>query len=121
MEPWLSSGPAVHAQLLSCVRLFANPWIVAHQAPLSVGFSGQAYWSGLPFPAPGYLPATGIEPTRPASAARFFTNSATWEALWANRSVQPSPSVVWDSLGPHGLQHTRLPCPSPTPGANRGF
>ena len=120
MEPWLSSGPAACTQLLSCVRLFANPWIVAHQTPLSKGFSGQEYWSGLPFPAPGDLPDTGMEPMRPALAGRFFTNSATWEALWADQSVRSSPSVVWGSLGPHGLQHTRLPCP-PTPGASRGF
>ena len=120
MEPWLSSGPAVCTQLLSCVRLFANPWIVAHQTPLSKGFSGQEYWSGLPFPAPGDLPDTGMEPMRPALAGRFFTNFATWEALWADQSARSSPSVMWDSLGPHGLQHSRLPCP-PTPGASRGF
>ena len=41
---------------LSCVRLFATPWIVAYQAPLSMGFSRQEYWSGLPFPSPGHLP-----------------------------------------------------------------
>ena len=37
---------------LSCVQLFATPWTVAHQAPLSMGFSRQEYWSGLPFPSP---------------------------------------------------------------------
>ena len=46
----------------SCIQLFATPWTVAHQAPLSMGFSRQEYWSGLPFPPPGDLPNTGIKP-----------------------------------------------------------
>ena len=50
---------------LSRVRLFAAPWTVAYQAPLSVGFSRQYYWSGLPFPSPGDLPKPGIEPRSP--------------------------------------------------------
>ena len=54
---------------LSRVRLFATPWTVAHQAPLSMGFSGQEYWSGLPFPSPGDLPNPGIEPGSPALQA----------------------------------------------------
>ena len=47
---------------LSHVQLFATPWTVAHQAPLSLEFSRQEYWSGLPFPSPGDLPDPGIEP-----------------------------------------------------------
>ena len=54
----------------SRVRLFATPWTVAHQAPLSMGFSGQEYWSGLPFPPPRDLPNPGIEPQSPALAGR---------------------------------------------------
>ena len=46
---------------LSCVRLSATPWTVAHQAPPSVGFSRQDYWSRLPFPSPGDLPNPGID------------------------------------------------------------
>ena len=46
--------------------LFATPWTVAHQAPLSMGFSRQEYWSGLPCPSPGDLPKPGIKPRRPA-------------------------------------------------------
>ena len=46
----------------SCVQLFVTPWTVARQAPLSMGFSRQEYWSGLPFPSPGDLPDPGIEP-----------------------------------------------------------
>ena len=51
---------------LSRVRLFATPWTVAYQAPPSMGFSRQEYWSGLPFPSPGDLPNPGIEPVSPA-------------------------------------------------------
>ena len=50
----------------SHVQLFATPWTVAHQAPLSMGLSRQEYWSGLPFPSPGDLPDPGIEPRSPA-------------------------------------------------------
>ena len=52
----------VHTKLLSHVRLFATSWTVAHQAPLSMGFSRQEYWSGLPSPPPGDLPDPGTEP-----------------------------------------------------------
>ena len=50
---------------LSHVWLFATPWTVAYQTPLSMGFSRQEYWSGLPFPSPGDLPDLGIEPKSP--------------------------------------------------------
>ena len=56
-------------KLLSCVQLFATPWTVAYQAPLSMGFSRQECWSGLPFPSPGDLPDPGIEPGSPALRA----------------------------------------------------
>ena len=59
----------VKVKSLSRVRLFANLWTVAHQAPLSLGFSRQEYWSGLPFPSPGDLPNPGIEPGSPALQA----------------------------------------------------
>ena len=54
---------------LSHVRLFATPWTVAYQAPPSMGFSRQEYWSGLPFPPPGDLPNPGIEPGSPTLQA----------------------------------------------------
>ena len=50
---------------LSCVRLFATPWTVACQALLSMGFSKQEYWSGLPFPSPGDFPHPGIKSGSP--------------------------------------------------------
>ena len=56
----------VKVKSFSCVRLFSTPWTVAYQAPLSMGFSRQEYWCGLPFPSPGDLPNPGIEPGSPA-------------------------------------------------------
>ena len=66
-----------------CVQLFATLWTVAQQAPLSMGFSRQEYWSGLSCLPPGDLPNPGSETmslTPPALAGRLFTTSATWEA-----------------------------------------
>ena len=54
---------------LSRVQLFATLWTVAHQAPRSMGFSRQEYWSGLPCPPPGDLPDPQIEPVSPVAAA----------------------------------------------------
>ena len=54
---------------LSCVRLFATPWTVAYQGPLSMAFSRQEYWSGFPFPSPGDLLDTGIKTQSPALQA----------------------------------------------------
>ena len=67
----------------SCVQFFMTLWTIAHQAPLSMGFSRREQWSGLPFPTPGDLPDPGIEPVSlmsPALACGFFTTSTTWEA-----------------------------------------
>ena len=63
----------VVVQSLSHVRLFATPWTVAHQAPLSMVFPRQEHWSELPFPSPGDLPNPGINPAFPALAGGFFT------------------------------------------------
>ena len=69
----------------SCLE---NPMdCIAHQAPLSTGFSRQEYWGGLPFPPPGDLPDPGIEPMSPALAGRFFTITDTWEAPVKSYSV----------------------------------
>ena len=62
----------VKVKSLSRVGLFATPWTVAHQAPLSMGFSRQEYWNGLPFPFPGDLPDPGIEPGSPAFQAVLY-------------------------------------------------
>ena len=72
--------------VLSCfshAQLFAILWTEAHQAPLSIGFSRQEYWSGWSFPLPGDLPSPESKPMSlpfPALAGRLFAPSATWEA-----------------------------------------
>ena len=58
---------------VGCVQVFATLWTVAHQVPLSTGFSRQQYWSGFPFLPPGDLPDPAIKPTSPALAGEFFT------------------------------------------------
>ena len=66
------------------VQLFETLWAVAHQAPLSMGFSRKEYWSGLPCPPLRDLPDPGIETTSlmsPALAGEFFTTTATQEVL----------------------------------------
>ena len=73
----------MHGSMLSSfsrVRLFVTAWTVAHQASLSLGFSRQEYWNGLPFPSPGDLPNPGIEP-----------ESLTFPALQAGSLVLAPP------------------------------
>ena len=72
-------------RLKSCPTL-CNPWTVALRASLSMGFSRQEYWRGLPFPHSGDVPNPGIKPEflmSPALAGRFFTTSITWETKTA--------------------------------------
>ena len=64
----------VKVKLLSRVRLFATLWTVAYQASLSMGFSRQEYWNGLPFPSPGDPPNSEIEPGSPALEADALTS-----------------------------------------------
>ena len=66
----------VRAQLLSRVQLFAIPWTVAHQTPLSMQLPRQEYWIKLPFPPPGDLPDPGIKLVSPVLAGGFFTTAS---------------------------------------------
>ena len=95
-----TNGGSVRVCSVTSVWLSVTPWTVAHQAPLSMGFSRQEYWSGLPCPPPGDLPDSGIEPESlmsPALAGRFFTTSATWEA----HNTHNRPQIQsWYSLPP---------------------
>ena len=108
----------LRAQLLSYVWLFAAPWSVVHQVPLSRGFPKQEYWSELPFPPPGDLPDPEIESVSPAllHCQWILYHWDTWKTPLY--SVQFSCSVVSDSLWPHESQHARPPCPSPNPGVH---
>ena len=131
-----SSGLAcMHAKLLQFC-LFVTTWNVACQAPLSMGFSWQKYWSEWPSPPPGDPPDPQMEPESfmsPALAAMFFTTSSTWEAHnWGLISINSLPLEVteWPSLGQcdstgssgdsesflpdrRGRAHESTPLPSP--------
>ena len=79
MTSWVSISPVLNH--FSRVQLFVTLWTVPHQVPLSMGFSRQEYWSGLPSLPPGDLPDPGIKPvslTSPALVGEFFTTSATF-------------------------------------------
>ena len=94
--------------VLRYVQLFATPWIVAHQAPLSMGFSQQEFWSELPFPPPGDLPDPGIKIqslASPVLAGWFFTTSTTWVEGMAS-----SYSLCMEFLTAYRPQ-----CPPPSP------
>ena len=79
----------------SCVWLFATLWTVAHQAPPSMGFSKQEYWSGLLCPPPGDLPDPGIEPSSPTLQADSLPLSH-WESPWA--CLKPPLGLISDLL-----------------------
>ena len=83
--------PAYTLCWFSRVRLFATLWVVAHQAPLSMGFSRPEYWSGLP----RALPEWNLSLVSPALAGRFFSTSAIWESKYSR------PPTSWVSLPPH--------------------
>ena len=111
LSVWYSnSGCACMLGHFTCVWLFATLWTVAHQAPLSMGFSKQEYWSGLPCSPPEYLSDSGIKPaalTSRSLAGGFFTTSATWEAPnGGHMSLQADLhyfilQVYWGSLHTH--------------------
>ena len=87
--------------MLSHVQLVVTPWTVAHQAPPSMGFSRQEYWSGLPCPSPGDLPDPGIEPRSPVLEADTLTSEPPrkpyvyipWPLQAANRILVPQSRI----------------------------
>ena len=83
----LSALTKVTVMSLSHVRLFATPWTVAYQAPLSMGFSSQEYWNGLPFPSPGYLSDPGIEPMSLAFWTDALLSEVSREALYKAKKI----------------------------------
>ena len=90
-----------------CIHIYVTPWTVAHQAPPSMGFSRQEYWSGLPFPSPGDLPEPGIKPRSPALQADVLTSEPPGKPyiyMWWNitqplkkNKIMPS-AATWMSL-----------------------
>ena len=99
----------------SRVQLFVIPWTAARQAPLSLGFSRQEYWNGLPFPPLGDFPDPGIKPgslISPVLAGGFFTTSATWElqAWYFQPYSAPEVEGLWPRLVPWDcLSHSEWP------------
>ena len=82
----------------SVVSNSVSPWTVAHQAPLSIGFSRQEYWSGLPFPSPEDLPDPGIEPGSPALEADSFPSKPPGKPRLKARPSQKQGSLETDSV-----------------------
>ena len=80
----------VYMKSLSRVQLFATLWTIACQAPPSMGFFRQEYWSRLPFSSPGDLPDPGIEPTSPALWVDYFYHFATREVQELRREALKS-------------------------------
>ena len=73
--------PTSFSEVTQCVQLFVTPWTIACQAPPSMGFSRQEYWSGLPFPSPGDLPDPGIKPKPPALQANSLPSESPGKSL----------------------------------------
>ena len=115
----------------SVVSSFATPWTVAHQAPLSMGFPRQEYWSGLPFPSPGDLPHPGIKLRSPSLASRFFTTTPPGKpfnflplikfSLSANctPTLQPTQTCIHTHTYTHTHTHSSLNHQKKCPGSNQ--
>ena len=82
------------------VQLFATPWTVGHQAPPSMGFSRQEYWSGLPFSSPRDLPDPGIEPRSPALQADALTSEPLGNPLFVDEGKELSRVSFTKALNP---------------------
>ena len=79
---------ALHAYSVTSVASNSvTPWTVAHQAPLSMGFSRPGYWNGLPYCPPGDVPNSGIEPTSPALADGFFSIELPGKPIYITESL----------------------------------
>ena len=100
----------------SCIRLSATPWNVAHQSPLSMGFSWQENWCGLPCPPPGHLPSPGIEPVSPVFpilAGGFFITSTTQAApLSRYYHTKSSKEKIIICSQPSSIPHSGFPAGS---------
>ena len=94
----LLQGPSLQTRMGGrkyTIVKFATPWTVARQAPLSMGFSRQEYWSGLWFPSPGGLPDPRIEPTSPASPALQADSLPPGKASY---TISDTLSLEWDII-----------------------
>ena len=105
----MASGPSTSWQidrsewvkLFSCVLLFATPWSVAHQAPQSMEFSRQEYWSGLPFSSPGDLPNPGIESGSPTLQADALSSEPPRKHQRDGETVETVSDFIFGGLQNH--------------------
>ena len=107
-------GFCLHSCCCGLVQLFRNPWIVAQQVPLSMGFSRQEDWSGLPFPSPGDLSDPGTETLSPALAGGFFTTEPPGQSFIPVQfssvaQLCPTPCDPMNCSTPSLLVHHQLP------------
>ena len=100
-DAYCASSPCgdlyVCVQLLSPVQIFATPWTIVHQAPLSMELSGQ-HWNGFPYSPPGDLPGSGIKLKSPALASGFFTTEPPGETSWGNTLLQLNSRKINDPI-----------------------
>ena len=97
---------------------FEMPWTVAHQAPLSMIFPKQEYWSGLPFPSPRDLPNSGVKSTSPALAGGFFTTQPPGKPILPVVYPQTQPQQRMTSMFPR--EDSKLTCKEPQVGSQSG-
>ena len=119
-EKWTLSRCAVLSH--SVISDSATPWTVAHQAPLSMGFPRQEYWSGLPFPTQGHLSDPGIEPGSSASR-QILNHCTTWEAPNPNPEdcfVYIIISIKWAYMYSEGLKMNSPKTHNPKKGGKAG-
>ena len=98
----------------SRAQLFVSPWTLARQAPLSMGFSMQVYWSGLPCPPPGDLPNPGTEPRSPASQADSLPSESPGKPHMVRSAIQMGLSPL-DTPSTCGINHSPRPQLAPRP------
>ena len=110
----MAEGGCCCCLVTSSVQLFATPWTVAHQPPISMRFPRQEYWSGLPFLLQGSILTPGLNSHLLHWQVDSLLLGHQRSPFCNISSIQFTHSVVSDSLRPHESQHARPPCPSPT-------
>ena len=110
----MATHSSIKVKSLSRVRLSAAPWTVAHQAPLSVGFSRKEHWSGLPFPSPADLPDPGIEPGSPALQADALLSEPPGPILHQSWGLGCLNFIVTKETGTNSVASFYDPEPSPS-------
>ena len=104
IESWIQRRcccKCVHAHSLGCVQLFATPWIVPCQAPLSMGFFRQEYWSGLPFPVPGAAVGLAENSWLFVLQTDICICSCIYPRIQSLKNKTNCPNILWKTAFPH--------------------